>query len=117
MSPKVGGRLVDYLGESSTEALIQYVDDVYLEFGASNRLYGIGDEVDRLRHKASLVELRLIPTPIRHLGTDHCRSVLKSMRDHLVSRVDFRLETVVSAVTVNKGRVAGVKTESGDRGG
>jgi len=78
LSSQVGGRLVSYLGEDNTEALIKYVDDIYLKFGAPNKLYGIGDEVDEIRRKASLVELHLIPVPLRHLGTEHCCSVLKA---------------------------------------
>ncbi len=115
LSPQVGGRLVDYLGESDTEALIKYVDNTYLKFGASNKLYGLGDEVERLRRQASLAELRLIPMPIRHLGTEHCRSVLKTMRDSLVSHVDFELEVTASTVIVDNGEVRGIETETGDR--
>jgi len=115
LSPQVGGRLVDYLGESNTESLIKYVDDIYLKFGASNRLYGVGDEVERLRRQASLAELRLIPMPLRHLGTEHCRSLLKAMRDSLVSHVDFELEVTASTLIVDNGTVRGIETEAGDR--
>ncbi|MFC1932638.1 NAD(P)/FAD-dependent oxidoreductase [Chloroflexota bacterium] len=115
LSPQVGGRLVDYLGESNTEALIKYVDGIYLKFGASNKLYGVGDEVERLNRQAALAELRLIPMPLRHLGTEHCRSVLKAMRDYLVSHVDFKLEAMASTVIVDNGEVKGIETESGER--
>ena len=114
LSPQVGGRLGDYLGESNTEALIRYVDDIYLEFGASHKLYGVGDDVERLRRQASLVDLRLIPMPIRHLGTEHCRLVLKAMRDYLVSRVDCKLETMASTIIVDNGEVRGIETETGE---
>ena len=43
---EVGGRLRDYLEKSEAEALIKYVDDIYLKFGASDKLYGIGGGVD-----------------------------------------------------------------------
>ncbi|MFC2071953.1 NAD(P)/FAD-dependent oxidoreductase [Chloroflexota bacterium] len=114
LSSQVGGRLVEYLGESDTEVLIKYVDDTYLKFGASNRLYGVGDEVERLRRQAYLVELHLIPVPIRHLGTEHCRSVLKAMRDYLIEHVDFKLGTMVSTIIVDNGEVRGIETESGE---
>jgi len=117
LSPQVGGRLVDYLGESNTEDLIKYVDDIYLKFGASNKLYGVGDEVEKLRRRASLVKLRLIPMPLRHLGTEHCRSVLKAMRDSLVSRVDFELETMASTIIVDNGAVRRIETEAGEEFG
>ena len=114
LSPQVGGRLSNYLGESNTEALISYVDEVYLKFGAPDKLYGIGEGVDELRGKADLAGLRLVPMPIRHLGTEHCRSVLKAMWDYLSPHIEFRLETAVSTITVDNGEVKGIETEAGD---
>ncbi len=115
LSSQVGGRLGDYLGESNTEALIQYVDSIYLRFGAPDKLYGTGDEVDELSRQASLAGLHLIPVPLRHLGTEYCRSVLKAMRDYLGSRLDLSLEAAASAVTVDNGKVTGIETEAGER--
>jgi len=115
LSSQVGGRLGDYLGESNAEALIKYVDEIYLKFGASDRLYGVGDEVDGLCRQASLVGLRLVPVPLRHLGTEHCRSVLRAIRDYLGSRLDFKLDATASAVTVDNGEVKGIETEAGER--
>ena len=115
LTPQVGGRLRDYLGEGDTEALIKYVDNIYLKFGAPNKLYGTGDKVDDIRHQASLIELRLTPVPLRHLGTERCRSVLKAMRDYLNSRLEFKLELMASTVIVDNGEVRGIETETGDR--
>ncbi len=115
LSSQVGGRLESYLGESDVEALIKYVDGIYLKFGAPNKLYGIGDKVDEIRRKASLVELHLIPVPLRHLGTEHCRLVLKAMRDYLIPRLEFKLEVMASTVIVDNGQVKGIETEARDR--
>jgi len=115
LSSVVGGRLREYIGESDIEALIRYIDEIYIKFGASNRLKGIGDRVDALRRRASLVGLRLVPMPVRHLGTEHCRLVLKAMRDYLVSRLEFKLGVMVSNIIVEDGEVKGVETEAGDR--
>ena len=115
LSSQVGGRLRDYLGESNTETLIKYVDDTYLKFGAPNKLYGVGDEVDELRRQASLVQLRLIPMPLHHLGTERCRLVLKAIRDYLAPRLELRLEVIASTVIVDNGEVKGVETSSGER--
>ena len=112
---EVGGRLRDYLEANEAEALIKYVDDIYLKFGASDKIYGVGDKVDEVRRKASLVELRLIPMPVRHLGTERCRSVLKAMRDYLISRLELKLEVMASTVIVENGEVKGIETEAGDR--
>jgi uncharacterized FAD-dependent dehydrogenase len=115
LSADVGGRLADYVGESRTADLIQYVDETYLRFGAPDRLYGVGDDVDLLCHRAALAGLHLRPVPIRHLGTEHCRSVLRSMRDYLEPHIDLKLDVVASSVIVNDGCVTGIVTEAGDR--
>ena len=115
LTPQVGGRLRDYLGESDIEALIKYVDDIYLKFGAPDKLYGVGDKVDELRRQASLIELRLTPVPLRHLGTEGCRSVLKAIRDQLMSRLEIKLETTATAVIIENGEVKGIETDSGGR--
>ncbi|GAI54158.1 unnamed protein product, partial [marine sediment metagenome] len=94
--------------------LIRYVDEVYLKFGAPDKLYGVGKKVDQLRGKADLAGLKLVPVPIRHLGTEHCRSVLKAMWDYLSPHIESRLETAVSSITVDHGKVKGIETEAGD---
>ncbi len=115
LSSQIGGQLEDLFGEKDAEALIKYIDDVYLRFGASGKLYEVGDGVEQLRRKASLAELRLIPVPIRHLGTEHLYSVLKSMRDHLVSRLEYKVGLAASKIIVDNGEVKGIETDSGDR--
>ncbi len=114
LSSKIGGRLSNYLGESEAEALIKYVDEVYLKFGAPDKLYGVEGKVDELRSQAELAGLKLVAVPIRHLGTEHCRSVLKSMWEHLSPRIESRLETGVSSITVDHGEVKGIETEAGN---
>jgi len=115
LTPEVGGRLQDYLSKAEALALIKHVDDTYLKFGAPNKLYGVGDEISEVSRRASLAGLRLIPVPLRHLGTERCRSVLKAMRDYLISRLELRLEVTAVTVTASNGRVRSVKTETGER--
>jgi len=115
LAQEVGGRLGDYLGKDTTESLVKYVDGLYVEFGASNELFGVGDKVDEWREKASLAGLRLIPASVRHLGTERCRLVLKAMQDYLISRVECRLNTIASSVITDNGQVIGVETGGGER--
>jgi uncharacterized FAD-dependent dehydrogenase len=114
LSPAVGGHLTSYLGEKETEALIHYVDEVYLKFGAPSKLYGVGRGIDALRTRAERAELKLVAVPIRHLGTENCRSVLKAMWDYLSPHIEFRLETMAASIIVEQGRVKGVRTEGGE---
>ncbi len=62
MSPDVGGNLPKYLGYSQTQDLINYVDDVYLKFGADKKIFGIDkeDEIREIRRKAISGNLKLV---------------------------------------------------------
>jgi uncharacterized FAD-dependent dehydrogenase len=115
LSSQIGGRLAEYLGESDAEAFIKYVDDIYLRFGASERIYGTGEAIADWQAKASLADLRLIPVPVRHLGTEVCRAVLRAMRDYLSSRIEFKLATVAATVITDDSRAKGIETEDGER--
>jgi len=115
LSSQVGGRLREYRGESDAEALIKHVDEIYLKFGASSKLYGIGKEVDELQRRASLLGLNLIKVPVRHLGTERCCLVLKAMRDYLIPRLDIKLGIMAFSIIVNNGQVRGIETETKDR--
>lgn len=115
LSPQIGGRLLEYLGKEKMEELIHYVDSLYLHFGAEEKVYGIGEEVERLIRKASLAELRLIPSPLRHLGTERCRRILQDLRQSLSNNIEIRLGTTVCSILVQDGKVIGVETDKGER--
>ena len=115
LTPQVGGILGDYVGEDATGSLITYVDEVYLSFGASSQLYTVSDRIEEFRRRAALAELRLVPASIRHLGTEHCYSVLREMRGYLASRVEFRLEETARTIIAGDGEVRGIELGSGER--
>lgn len=115
LSPAVGGRLGDLLGEARTQELIDYVDSIYVKFGATDKIYGTGEEVDELRRRALLAELRLIPVKLRHIGTERSRDVLKAMRDFIINGIELKLGEEVEKIAVEKGKVAGVQTKRGER--
>jgi len=115
LSPQVGGHLKDYLGTKRACELIRYVDEVYLRFGANDRVYGVGEEVERISRRASLAELHLVPMPVRHLGTEHCRAILRAMDTFLSTRVDIQLEKSVDTILLKDGAAGGVVTADGER--
>ncbi len=114
LSPHVGGHLKEYLGEANTHELIRYVDSVYLQFGATDRLYGVGEKVEQLARRASMAELHLTPVPIRHLGTEHCRDIIKAMQSSLSPRVEIQVEKAGAAILTNHASVQGIETEDGE---
>jgi len=115
LSPQVGGQLEAYLGTEKAADLIHYVDNIYLKFGASNDVYGAGTEVEQLKQKAKKVGLRLIPAPIRHMGTESCREVLRDMHKYLADRIESQTDTAAISLIRQNGRIKGIQTDDGQR--
>ena len=115
LSPQVGGQLKAYLGTDKAADLIHYVDDIYLKFGASSEVYGAGTEVEQLSQKAKKAGLRLIPAPIRHMGTESCREVLRDMHKFLADRIESQTDTAAVSLIRQNGRIKGIQTDDGQR--
>ena len=114
LSPQVGGQLETYLGAEKAAELIQYVDDIYLMFGASNEVYGTGAGVEQLKKKAAEAGLKLIPAPIRHMGTEACREVLKEMHRFLADRIESQTDTAAVSIIRQNGKIKGIRTDDGE---
>lgn len=119
LSPDVGGWLEEYISRGDLNRLIADVDAVYQGFGAPETLHGDDPEVvSAWRLKALKHGLRLIHSPIRHMGTERCAQVLARMRDELEGRVEILVDTPVVRITTRQdgdGRpvVTGVVTTAG----
>ncbi|HLA81166.1 MAG TPA: FAD-dependent oxidoreductase [Thermoleophilia bacterium] len=115
LGSEVGGWLGEYKDAASLKALIGDVDRVYLEFGAPVRVYGDEPEVtDRWADLASRQGLRLVRSPVRHLGTERAADVLSAMRADLEDKIEIRTLKAVGHVLTEDGRVSGVETETGE---
>lgn len=115
LSPEVGGSLGEYIGEKYLRELVAYVDGTYQEFGAPPAVYGAGGEEDyeEVMRRAVFAGLKVVPVPIRHLGTGRCAEVLVRMEDFLAPRVEIRMHCPAGSILSSKGRVYGVKTADG----
>ncbi len=118
LSPEIGGSLELYVGDRELSSMIDYVDQVYLEFGAPGIVYGLEhkEEIQDFQRRATQAELKLIPVPIRHLGTGRCLEILRRMKDHLVSSgVEVITDCRVEGVITENGAVTGVTLAGGDQ--
>jgi uncharacterized protein len=115
LTPEFGGWLKDYLSAEDLLLLIDYVDAVYLSFGAGGAVHGEDNAaLSRLKKKAAGYNLELIPARIRHIGTDLCKEVLSKIREHLAGRIDIVFEVPVEQIKTRNGEAAGVTTEDGN---
>ncbi|MCJ7714691.1 FAD-binding protein, partial [Candidatus Bathyarchaeota archaeon] len=116
LSTEVGGWLNQYVSQKELKKLVKYVDGIYIQYGASEQVYG-GDteKVDEIDRQASLAGLKLIRQEVRHMGTDKCLETLKRMRQELNDKVTFYPKTDVKGLITEDNEVIGVKTTSGEK--
>lgn len=115
LSRDVGGQLTAYIGEAEFASVLEHVDRTYLRFGGTARIYGTdGERVEELRKRAEKAELILVPSQVRHLGTDRCRDILRNIFDYLKERVEIRTLTAVDEILVRDRIACGVRLEGGE---
>ena len=107
LSPDVGGNLPNYIGYENTQELINYVDKIYLGFGADKKIYGIDKkrEIEEIRKKAIRSNLKLVECPIRHMGTEECYVIYTKIEEHLKSiGIEFSFRNPVKDIIVDESR-------------
>ena len=98
---KSAAGLIQYVSDKELEALVKYVDDIYLKFGASDQVYGGDtDAVDEIERQAAAAGLRLIRQEVRHMGTEKCADTLRMMRKELNSKITFMPRTDVKGLII-----------------
>lgn len=116
LSTEVGGSLEQYVGEKHLAELIDYIDQIYIHFGAPEHVYGLEheEEIDDMKRRAVLAELKLVPVRIRHMGTGRCKELLQRMYEYLVSRgVEVRTSCQVGEILVKDNTARGVTCQDG----
>ena len=92
----MGGTLPEILGYEKATELIHEADEIYLKFGADEKVYGIEDmdAIEKIRTKAIQANLKLIECPIRHLGTEEGYKIYTRLQHHLQENgVEIRFRT------------------------
>lgn len=116
LSSEVGGWLNQYVAPQELDELVNYVDGVYLKYGAPDHSYGTDiDRIEEIERQAALAGLKLIHQRIRHMGTERCAQTLRKMRQELTGKVDFRPKMDVKGLIVKNGIVEGVETVNKER--
>ena len=115
LTPDVGGHLVDYMSREKVEALIKYADDLYLKFGATDEVFGTDKKVfQEIERQAALAELKLVHSPVRHLGTERSLDVLKGMQDYLDEKITILNNVCAKNLIVECEQVKGIVLDNGE---
>lgn len=116
LTTEFGGNLDQYLGKQGTDELISYIDKIYLEFGATDTVFGVDPKIShQLQRQAATAGLQLIPAKIRHLGTEECFEILRRMRDEIGKTVEVRTLKAAREIIVEDERAVGIVTADGER--
>ncbi len=115
LTPDVGGHLVDYMSRQKVEELIDYADHLYLDFGATDEVFGTDMKTfHELERQAALAELKLVHSPVRHLGTERSLDVLKNMQDYLDERITILNNVSAKHLIVECEQVKGLVLDNGE---
>lgn len=115
LTPDVGGHLVDYMSRENAKELIKYADDLYLKYGATDEVFGTDMKTfEEIEHQATLAELKLVHSPVRHLGTERSLDVLKNMQDDLAEKITIINNQPADRLIVECEQVKGLVLESGE---
>jgi uncharacterized FAD-dependent dehydrogenase len=115
-SPEVGGFLADFLDKESLQRLLTETEDIWIRHGAPEQVFGeMSQSLQELSDRARLAELDLIPARIRHIGTEHCMGVLEGLRQSLKENVEIRTQSRVDHLVEERGKIAGVVLDGGER--
>ena len=107
----VGGELHKYVGVEETKKLIDYTDQIYLDFGADPKLEGTKykNEINEIKKKAKKEEITLIDIPIRHLGTEKAHELYKKLEKYLEEHnIDLMFETEVKDLMIENNEAKGI---------
>ncbi|NWF99311.1 MAG: NAD(P)/FAD-dependent oxidoreductase [Nitrospirae bacterium] len=116
LSADIGGFLSRYIDKNSLENLINYTDSIYIKYGAPDHIYGEDEEaIKNLSLIALKYDLSLIPSKIRHIGTDRCRIVLENIKTYLGDKVDILFLSEAEKILTQKNRTYGIKLKNGTK--
>lgn len=99
LSKDVGGWLEDYIKDDINDK-IKYVDDIYLDYGATTHIEYNSDFADKMEYECSKHGLRFVKCPVRHLGTEKAEIIMEKMYDFIISHKNVTVETLVDVENI-----------------
>ena len=96
LSGDVGGWLNEYIGDEKVSELINYVDQVYLDYGGNKEISYNEEFANEFDYECSKYGLKFIKCPIRHLGTEKSAKIMDAMYDHILNHENAEIVTLKS---------------------
>ena len=114
ITTEFGGWLTDYMSDEDLLNIINYVDQINLDFGATPVITNPNTStVKQIELKAMGVGLKLLRSKVRHLGTEENLKILTRISEYLSDKIDMYFGTKVEDIIVEDNVVKGVKLADG----
>lgn len=112
----IGVRMLDYMSKKDFMRLVKIADDLWVKFGAPEKLYGTNEsEIRKINRLCNKAGLHLKTSPIRHVGTGKSFAILKKMYEALSKQIDIMFNSEVEEILVEGNQAIGVKLKSGEK--
>lgn len=109
-----GGWLHDFIPAEDVMNLIEYVDSVNVDFGATTERFStFSEEAKALEKKALQNDLHLLHASVKHLGTERNLKILTQMSEFLEKKVDLLCNTEVESIMPQEGNTYLLKIKDG----
>lgn len=116
ITAEFGGWMTDYLDKDEILDLINYVDKVNVEHGATEVITDPTIfKVKEIERKGLSVGLKLLKANVKHLGTEENLKIMDSIYQALKEKVDFKFKTDVSDIIVENKTIKGVILANGEK--
>jgi len=108
-----GGWLNEYISSEEVMSLIEYMDKILVEFGATTKRFTTNTPKARELRKIALQnDLHLLQAQVKHLGTENNLRIMTNIYNYLKDKVNILHNTEVTDI-VQEGRKYILSTETG----
>src|SRR5699024_8438507 len=110
-----GGWLTDFLSQEEVMELIDYVDSINVQHGATTQCFSTTTPQAReLEKKALEFDLHLLQARCKHLGTENNLRILTNIYEGLQNKLEFRFNTPVESIEQCSGGYRLLLTKGGE---
>ena len=100
-----GGWLNEYISSDEVMRLIEYMDTILVEFGATTKRYSTSTPKAReLRKLAMQNDLHLLQAEVKHLGTENNLKIMTNLFNHLKDKIDIKHHTEITDISLENSR-------------
>ena len=111
----VGGNLSDFTNnDGESNKIVDYIDQIFLRFGAPERLHGMDDEkIAQLSLRAMSAGIKFVRIRQRHLGSENTPKLIQKFADYLREKgIEICTGEGVKDLLIEEGECRGIVLEN-----